>query len=191
MTLENSDRFQELKKWFFKYRLRNGVEGCYPISGSDKERLWNGLQKTCKEKGVNFFEFDSKTHRILMQASQLIFFQFLFEPICGITHEDCNDDEDNDSYPVKFYFTNSPRPIILQVEEDEPDPEDEGNEGEMSNFLFSALHLCKKGELLHVTDEDGETAFFRGSSIALVEIPLEVFQFENACTHKDNTRVSK
>lgn len=183
MTLNDSDKFQESKKWFFKYRLRNGVEGCYPISGSDKERLWNGLQKICEKKDVNFFEFDSKTHRILMQASQLTFFQFLFEPICSITSQDCNDD-DSDSYPVKFYFTDSPHPIILHVEEDEPDPEDEGNEGEMSNFLFSALHLCEEGELLHVTDEDGETAFFRGSSIALVEIPLEVFQFEDACTHR-------
>lgn len=191
MTLEDSDRFQELKKWFFKYRLRNGLEGCYSISGSDKKRLWNGLQKICEEKGVNFFEFDSKTHRILMQASQLTFFQFLFEPIHSITHEDCNDDEDNDSYPVKVYFTDSSHPIILQVEEDEPDPKDEGNEGEMSNFLFSALQLCEKGELLHVTDENGEIAFFQGSSIALVEIPLEVFQYEDACTHKDNIRVSK
>lgn len=169
----------------------NGVEGCYPISGSDKERLWNGLPKICEAKGVNFFEFDSKTHRILMQSSQLTFFQFLFEPICSTAPQDCNDDEDSNSYPVKVYFTDTSHPIILYVEEDEPDPKDEGNEGDMSNFLCSALNLHEEGELLHVTDEEGETAFFRGSSIALVEIPLEVFQCEDACTHKDNTRVSK
>lgn len=187
------EQAQELMKWYIKYRLRSGLEGCYPISTSEKEDLWERLPKVCEQKGLNFFEFESETHHILMQPSQLVFFQFLFEPLNNNASQDSEDedmdedvDEVMDSYSVKIYSTDSPNPMIFQVDVDQPDPNDEGDQGEMSNFIFYALHICEEEELLHLTDEDGETAFFRGSSIALVEIPLKVLQPEGLRLVKNN-----
>ncbi len=178
-TAKKSQKFQELVRWFVKFRLQNGVEGCYPISTSEKNDLWERLPKVCINKGLDFFEFESKTHRILMQSSQLMFFQFLFECMPTIDLPDA-DEESTDSYPVKIYFIDNPNPMIFQVEVDEPDLKDEGNQGELNNFVYYVLnvHEEEKEHLLHFTDEDGETAFFRGSSLALIEIPLEVLQTE-------------
>lgn len=48
----------------------------------------------------------------------------------------------------------------------------------MNDFLFYALNAHEEEQLLHFIDEDGETAFFKASSIALVEIPLKALQTE-------------
>lgn len=170
---------QDLRKWFIKFRLRNGLEECYPISSSEKEHLWNVLPEICEEKGLEFFEFNSKAHRILVQSSQLIFFQFLFEPL-SIPYPKNSDEDANDadSYAVKIYCADNPKPLVFHVDIDEPDPNDEGNQGEMNNFLFYASHIYDKEQWLNFTDEDGETAFFRGTNIALAEIPLKVLQEE-------------
>ena len=170
-------KFEELKKWFIKYRLQNGIEGCYPISALEKNNLWDYLPKVCEEKGLNFFELDTKTHHILMQSSQLIFFQFLFEPLSIKLSKDCDEDISN-PYSVKIYFTDNQNPMIFHVDVDQPDLEDEGDQGEMNNFLFYALNAHQEEQLLHFTDEDGETACFKAPSIALIEIPLEVLQVE-------------
>jgi hypothetical protein len=162
-------------EWVIKCRLQNGVEKCYPISTSDKERLWNGLPNICEGKGVNFFEFDTDTHRIFMQSSQLMFIQFLFEPYGASSEEP--DQDITGSYPVKFYFVNDPNPLILHFYADEPaDPQDEGDEGEMQNFLYYMLLAHEESEVIPVTDMDGETAFFQPSSLALIETPLKIFE---------------
>ena len=49
------------REWFFKYRLRNGLEGCYPISASEKEYLWNRVQEDKIDNAVN----SSLNHRML------------------------------------------------------------------------------------------------------------------------------
>lgn len=48
----------------------------------------------------------------------------------------------------------------------------------MNNFLYYASNIHNEEEWLHFTDEGGETVFFRGSDIALVEIHLTVIQPE-------------
>ncbi|MBY0292947.1 MAG: hypothetical protein K2W92_06650 [Alphaproteobacteria bacterium] len=175
---KKTNQSEEFKKWFIKYRLQNGVEECYPLSALEKNDLSVRLPKICEEKGgLDFFEFNTTTHRILMQSAQLIFFQFLFEPQYNDDSPNTNEEEE-DPYAVKIYFTNNPNPMIFNVEVDQPDLADEGNKGEMNNFLFYALNTYEEEQLLHFTDEDGETAFFKASRIALVEIPLEVLQAE-------------
>lgn len=169
-------------RWYIKYRLLNGVEGCYPISIEEKDSLWKRIPRNCEHKGLKFFEFDSLTHCILIQCSQLVFYQFLFEPLIDIDPKDLAridamnkkvDEDDRASYAVKIYSTDRAEPMIFYVN-NEPDPNDEGDEGEMGNFIFDAIHINEEEPWLHLTDEDGETAFFQGSAIALVEVPLKV-----------------
>lgn len=126
-------------------------------------------------------DFDSGDHRILIQASQLMFFQFLFEPLFMVEAQDSmrgEEEEDARAYAVKIYFANDPNPQTFYADIDEPDPKDEGDQGEMNNFLYYALHVGDEEEWLHFMDEDVETAFFRGASIALAEVPLKVLQGE-------------
>lgn len=176
---EQPDEAQEIPmvRWYIKYRLLNGVEGCYPISTSVKNDLWNRIPRNCEHKELRFFEFDSLTHRIVIQCSQLIFYQFLFEPLAHIDAREKFDEEDPESYAVKIYSTDRLDPMIFYVN-NEPDPTDEGDEGEMGNFIFDAIHINEEEPWLHLTDEDGETAFFQGSAIALVEVPLKVLYLE-------------
>lgn len=171
------DQPQQLLQWFIKCRLKNGLEKCYPISPKEKDLLWKNLPNICEGKGIEFFEFDSTAHRILIQASQLMFFQFLFEPLYmaepRVFRRD-EEEEDAEAYAVKIYFSGDPNPQTFYADVDVPNPKDEGDQGEMNNFLYYALHVCDEEEWLHFMDEDGEIAFFRGASIALAEIPLKV-----------------
>ncbi len=175
-TMSKKSRpFSELKKWFIKYRLRNGLERCYPILIPEKEELWGRLPKIGEQKELNFIEFDSLTHRILIQSSELMFFQFLFEPLYSKEAQDINN-ESVDSSAVKIYFIDNQNPMIFHVDADEYDPTDESDEGQMNNFVYYASNVCQEEEWLQLTDEDGETAFFKASGIALVEIPLKILQ---------------
>lgn len=117
---------EELKEWSIKYRLQNGVEGCHPISALEKNDLWEKLPKICGEKGLNFFEFETKAHRILTQSDHLIFFQFLFGPLCSNSPPEY-DEDNSDPYAVKIYFTDNPNPMIFNIEVDQSDLADEGN----------------------------------------------------------------
>jgi len=194
--LENPEKFQCVRAWFIKYRLRNGMEGCYLISESDKDRLWDMLQKIGEEKGIEFFEFNSDTHHILIQLSQVIFYQFLFEyvwfdpaQISEAQNSETQDaetedfEEDGDPYSVKIYFTNNPIPVTFNVDND-PNPKEEGDAGEMGNFIFFALNADEE-DLLHFTDTGGETAFFRASTIALVETPLRLLEANRGLDEED------
>ncbi len=173
---------EDFKRWFIKCRFRNGFEECYSLSTQEKDRLEKNLPYCCEQKGIEFFEFNSNNHRILIQASQLTFFQFLFEPQLidqlhnlGEENSENDDEEENrDNYAVKIYFVNDSTPMIFHVDEDQENPEDEGDQGEMNNFIYFALNIHDEGQMLHFTDEDGETAYFRGSDIAVAEIPLKV-----------------
>jgi len=174
------DPFVDFKRWFIKYRLSNGLEECLPIPTADYKRLYQLLSGTNLNKDVDFFEFDSGTHRILIQSSQLMFCQFLFEPPC-LEEPDVSDEEQKevDSYPVKIHFINDPNPMVLQVEEDQYDPNDEDDWGAMKEFVFYALNAHSEENWFNITDHYGETAFFRAADVAMVEIPLKVFSTED------------
>ncbi|MEN8236928.1 MAG: hypothetical protein ABFQ95_05235 [Pseudomonadota bacterium] len=173
-TTNEPDPFVDFKRWLIKYRLSNGLEECLSIPTSDYKRLRQLFSTAKWIKGVDFFEFDSDTHRILIQSSQLRFCQFLFEPPCFEDPED-PDAEATDSYPVKIYFINDPTPMVLHVEEDQSNPNDEDDWGEMQEFIFYALHAHSDEDWLNITDHYGETAFFRAADVAMIEIPLQVF----------------
>lgn len=171
----SSDESQELVSWFIKLRLQNGVEKCYPISASTKDRLWGVLPRGHEESTSGFVEFDSLDHRILLQPSELVFFQFLFEPRPHIPDDPDEKEGASCDYPMTIYFMGSPDPVISNVYVDEPNPSDEGDEGEISNFLFYALFLNEDDPWLHFT-MDSDTSFFRGTAIALIEVPHTVFE---------------
>lgn len=166
---------QQFLRWFIRFRLKNGMEECYAISATEKERLSSIVSNICEAKGIDFIEFDSKTHRICIQTSQLMFFQFLFEPPCiELPQTSCEDEEeDPELYAVKIYPVDSPNPMTFYVDIDVPNPQDEGDQGEMNNFLYFLLHTSETDQWVNFTDEDGEVAFFRADRIALAEIPLK------------------
>lgn len=178
-TSETLLKPDDFRKWFFKYRLRSGLEGCYPVSASEKRWVRDALPGICESEHISFLEFDSKKHRILIQSSQLVFFQFLFENYdAGKEEPKQNNEEDDDENKVVIYFSDSTTPLIFKVDDDVPDPKDEGNRGEMNNFIHSAQYIHEGHEMLNFTSEDGEVTFFRGSAISLAEIPLGVLNIQ-------------
>ena len=148
------------------------------LSQHQKKNIFGTWVQEDERKHIPFLEFDSKTHRILIQSSELIFCQFLFEnyyagkPI--LEQGDEEDEEDKIDNTVRIYFTHDIKPLELNVDDDVPDPKDEGNLGEMNNFIYFSHCINDGHEILNFTDENAETAFFKGSAIALAEIPLEV-----------------
>ncbi|MEN8237516.1 MAG: hypothetical protein ABFQ95_08305 [Pseudomonadota bacterium] len=110
-----------------------------------------------------------------------MFCHFLFEPLYPEQQDEpvAEQEEEVDSHPVKIHFINATTPMVLQVEEDQSNPDDEDDWGAMEEFVFYALNVVSQKEWLNITDEDGETAFFRGADIAMVEIPLQIFSSED------------
>ena len=145
------------------------------FSFNHRKRSLGKCSRICERKGIEFFEFDSTSHRIFIQASQLVFFQFLFDPLTVPETQVSNQEEDEanrEAYAVKIYPVDDANPMVFYVDEDIPNPKDEGDQGEMNNFIFYLSNTCDTEEWLHFMDEDGETAFFRGASIALAEKPF-------------------
>ncbi|MEN8237504.1 MAG: hypothetical protein ABFQ95_08240 [Pseudomonadota bacterium] len=161
------------RKWYVNYQLCNGLEKYYPITAKEKDQICDKLNTVYEDGIFDFLEYDTETHRILVQVSQLTFCQFMLEsPDSYGSIESAL--EDMDFFSAKFYFVNTPNPVIFSSGPDQPDPADEGDEGQLNNFLHYLRGGYEKKQRLRLMDELGRIAFFRQEDLALVEIPLEV-----------------
>src|SRR5256885_6141524 len=139
--------------WTVRFRLKNGLDGMWYLSSKDKDRLACNSQDTHKE----FFCGASRNTEFAVSMRHLSFFQPCFD--LGVI------DEAHDELGcVRVYLTDSATPFTFQVEPDEEFKQDEDDEGEFRNLLYS-LDLMETNSdedpVLSFTDADGERAFFR------------------------------
>jgi DNA-binding XRE family transcriptional regulator len=151
-------------QWTVRFRLRNGLEGAWGLSSSDKEQL----VRNSRDSDKKFFCGTSRNAEFAANLRHLSFFQPCFD--FGVI-----DEESDELHCVRIYLADSPTPMTFQVDPDTEWKEDEEDEGEFRNLLYSLDMMeddSHEDPVISFVDEDAERAFFRTDQIALIEIPL-------------------
>jgi transcriptional regulator with XRE-family HTH domain len=159
--------------WFFKFRLRGGVEDILPISSSEKKHLWSAVQRIGSDSP--FVIFDSNDRRIVLNLNHLLFCQFLFEPPDVVFDPAGEKEKDDDQLDLRIDFAAGGAAQWFGIEPDEAPLSDERATERMQQFqhmLFMLEHSVENDEVFNFEDSDGEHVFFRGADVAMLSIPL-------------------
>jgi len=155
-------------EWTFKYRLRGGATGSLSISGTEKDHLFSAVQR---DEIGSFVVFDSEGSTIVLNMDHLIFCHFRSDPPNRMHPERERINE------VKVFIVDSSAPFHFEVEADEHDEGDPEPFGQFEELVFTAEHASSEANVVfYFKDVDGEEAFFRASDIAMIQIPLWVFE---------------
>lgn len=168
----------ELDLWFFKYRLRGGAEGIWPVSGPERRRLWRAVQRVDSEQ---FVVFDSEETKVVLNLNHLTYSHFLFEPSDrGYLQKENKDGEVMREGAVSVYMADSPEPLYFDVDPDWPPEDPAEDEGQLRFLVVVADTIMEDdtNEVFYFMDGDGETAFFRAWDVAMIEIPLRLLEPE-------------
>lgn len=163
--------------WWVKLWLQ-GQQGylLLPISSADKRRFYSYFQESAVPGREHFFVFDSEQHRYALNTREVIFHQFLFDGFPPIPDEEGDDANEGRYGNVHVTMANGGTVIELCCESEVS--EDDGIEdvGQLNAF-FDILELEPEStERYQLTDEDGEDAFIRIGSIAMVRIALDALE---------------
>jgi transcriptional regulator with XRE-family HTH domain len=165
-------------RWLLKLVTRNGVEHGFWIDSPTKDRLYQKLW----DAGTGFVIFDSDGTRVAVNVKHLAFWQFLFESpevqYVGKVQED-----EEFTFPFKLWLSSEATPRVLGVDPDEvkldDDSEDELQQQLQHLFYLLEMSIGADGnEVLHVTDEDGEDAYFRDKYVCMITVPLAAVEPE-------------
>lgn len=156
----------DVASWYFKVQLSShSAPLVFPLSPSNKRILYRAVQdENSSVDTASFVEFDSGQERVALNLSQVEFCQFLMEP----WPEDGEEGASTGNLRFEFIGGNS---MTLTVDEDEPD--DDGI-GQVGNIFFLLGMDVEPTHRVRIIDQDGEDAFIRLGSIALVRAPLWV-----------------
>ncbi|HDR2385906.1 MULTISPECIES: helix-turn-helix transcriptional regulator [Enterobacteriaceae] len=168
--IEMDGRFWTVKLW-----LRGQKDYLLlPISPADKRRFYSYFEESTVPDHERFFVFDSEQHRYAINAREVIFHQFLFDGFPPI-HDDEDSDTNEGSYGNVHITMVNGGPVIELCCESEVSENDEFDDIGQLNALFDTLELEPEStERYQITDEDGEDAFIRIGSVAMVRISLDV-----------------
>jgi DNA-binding XRE family transcriptional regulator len=153
---------------YFKYKLRGGAEGIFEITTQEENRFWRNFQEyaNAKDSDTPFVTVNSGGWCNMINLDHLIFVHLLGYGVRA---------NKEDAYGVEIFFANSPAPEMLEMEEDEPDPADPDLGGQMVAFISAAETMVEEKEFFTIVDSDGETALLRAYDIAMIKIPMWVF----------------
>ncbi|WP_411705895.1 helix-turn-helix transcriptional regulator [Edaphovirga cremea] len=161
-------------EWTLKLYLKGQNEAVFlPINQSDKRRFFAHFEEEETNDTVQFFVFDSDEYRFALNIREVVFHQFLFEPLGAFIQDDEADEKDYSN--VRITVTNGGPTIRLSVESDELEDGEEDT-GQLSYIFYMLESDTAPGERYQITDADGEDAFIRAGSIAILQVALSVLE---------------
>lgn len=143
-----------------------------PILSADKRRFHSYFYEEADNNVVPFFVFDSDKYRFALNIREVAFHQFLSDPVV-MQREEVSDDEEG-RYNVWITLTDGTSVIPVSVEADEASDENSDGTGQLDNIFSLLEDGPSPGQRFHLTDEDGETAFVRTGSVAMLQVALDV-----------------
>ncbi|HCC4724612.1 TPA: helix-turn-helix transcriptional regulator [Citrobacter freundii] len=146
-----------------------------PISAADKRRFYYYFQETVSPNVERFFVFDSDQYRYALNMREVVFHQFLSDGLPPIVAEE-DDDYEDDYFNVHITLVNGGPVILLSVEPDAPQNEETDDIGQLNAFFEKLDCEPETTDRYMLTDEDGEDAFIRISSIAMVRVVLDALE---------------
>jgi len=163
--------------WTVKLWLRGQQDYLLlPISPADKRRFFSYFQERATPDYEHFFVFDSEQHRYALNTREVIFHQFLFDGFPPIPDEEDGDANEGGYGNVHITMVNG-GPIIELCCESETSDNDEFDDIGQLNAFFSLLESEPEStERYQLIDEDGEDAFIRIGSIAMVRVALDTLE---------------
>lgn len=171
--------------WTWKVLLRGHTEPMhFPISAAAHSYLYSAIQREGGDDGsMSFVVFDTEDRRIALNLSQLAFCQFLFE--YGETEEEV----EKESCNVEIFFNGIEASLSVEVDVDDGDPDDEDDEGQCRYMLYMLETFTAPSDRYRLRDVDGEDAFVRAGDIALLAVPLQVVEPEQATDEEGDEAV--
>lgn len=146
-----------------------------PISAADKRRFYYHFQEQTAPNTDRFFVFDSSGYRYALNMREVVFHQFLSDGFTPIMSEE-EDDNADDYFNVHITLVNGGPVIPLSVESDAPQNEETDDIGQLNVFFDTLDYEPETTDRFMITDEDGEDAFIRIGSIAMVRVALDALE---------------
>ncbi|KHN55715.1 helix-turn-helix transcriptional regulator [Pectobacterium fontis] len=163
--------------WSVKIYLKGHQDPLWlPISAADKRRFFAYFQEKTDPEIERFFIFDSEQHRYALNTREVAFHQFLFEPFTPIYGDGDEHGTEDIYYNVHIALENGGPIIGLSVESDEPENEETGALGQLDGLFDMLESGPEKTARYVIADVDGEDAFIRIGSIAMVKVSLDALE---------------
>jgi len=163
--------------WTVKLWLRGQKDYLLlPISPADKRRFYSHFQESAVADRELFFVFDSEQHRYALNAREVICHQFLFDGITPVPDDEGSNGSEGSYGNVHITMVNGGPVIELYCEPEVSGDDEIDNVGPLNAF-FDILELEPEStERYQLTDEDGEDAFIRIGSIAMVRVGIDALE---------------
>lgn len=163
--------------WTVKLWLRGQQDYLLlPISPADKRRFYSHFQESVVPDRELFFVFDSEQHRYALNAREVIFHQFLFDGFTPVPDDEGSDGSEGSYGNVHITMVNG-GPVIGLCCEPEVSEDDEIDDiGQLNTFFDILESEPESTERYQLTDIDGEDAFIRIGSVAMVRIDLDALE---------------
>ncbi|MCX8971436.1 helix-turn-helix transcriptional regulator [Citrobacter portucalensis] len=146
-----------------------------PISAADKRRFYYHFQEKTAPNTERFFVFDSSEYRYALNMREVVFHQFLSDGLRPIVDEEDDACED-DYFNVHIILVNGGGEIPLCVETDALQNGEADDIGQLNAFFETLDGEPETTDRYMLTDEDGEDAFIRIGSIAMVRVALDALE---------------
>lgn len=163
--------------WTVKLWLRGQQDYLLlPISPADKRRFYSHFQESVVPDRELFFVFDSEQHRYALNAREVIFHQFLFDGFTPVPDDEDSDGSEGSYGNVHITMVNGGPVIGLYCEPEVSDDDEIDDIGQLNAFFDILESEPESTERYQLTDIDGEDAFIRIGSIAMVRIDLDALE---------------
>ncbi len=166
------------REWTFKVLLKGHKKPMlFKISSTEQSRLYSAVQgESDDSESASFIVFDTDDRRWALNLSELDFCHFLFDvfPSGVVRDEPDVKGTEEDAHSVVIHFTSGGSPVTLEVDSDDPDEAD--GIGQCGHIFFMLEMDPQRSDRYRIIDSDGEDAFIRAGSIALLSVPLAVLE---------------
>lgn len=163
--------------WTVKLWLRGQQDYLLlPISPADKRRFYSYFQESAVPGYEHFFVFDSEQHRYALNAREVIFHQFLFDVFPPIPDEEDSDANEESYGNVHITMVNGGPIIELCCEPEVSEDDGIDDIGQLNAFFDILESEPESTERYQLTDIDGEDAFIRIGSVAMVRVALDALE---------------
>lgn len=123
-----------------------------------------------------FFVFDSEQHRYALNAREVIFHQFLLDGFTPVPDDWDSDGSEGSFGNVHITMVNGGPVIGLYCESEVSDDGEIDDIGQLNAFFDILESEPESTERYQLTDIDGEDAFIRIGSVAMVRIDLDALE---------------
>ena len=174
----------DLRVWTLKMGIRGYSEPFFfrNVSGLDKEQVFSGIQseESSSDERVNFVVFDSDSHRVAINLTELSYCHFLFDPVMENVlklGDNCDEvtETDKSDYLARAYTVGGGPTLVLELDPDElSDDEVDEDMSQCRGAFYDLATACVSSQRIFLTDQDGEQIAIRAGNLAVFMVSVNL-----------------